>query len=422
MPWYPVTEVVIDAETVGAESTIAGETPHDADSSAQLNIRRLCTTIQDLQDKGLHVIVVSKQDIREAIEKEALTFLNVEMGHFLCLKSYNPGFIDTIRIAIDYEAFYVTAADLSCLQSDWRFPRKSKEFLLANPGLHVPFHFDSDSFSPNFAEGVQPGKFQAFVEEQESEEQRISPSKTSSRISHSEAWIDGDGGKAVPSSPDNWFRDTALPEIAVCNVQCKGKRHTLLAILGDDKDPLLRQAALLCNSFSISEVEFMRDWEFKVKTPWQQDGNGVLPHVIHNEIRPDGDFLWAIGVSSKKQTRQRAGKLAFFVANKIKTESSTGGADPQEKLARLVDRAKALMCTAMAAGEAVGPTSPLSDSRSAEFLPEKQEDTTVEDTHEIHTHDAYDTHDTHDAPDTREAPKNKMTNSSPMSWLEPVEV
>lgn len=80
------------------------------------------------------------------------------------------------------------------------------------------------------------------------------------------------------------------------------------------------------------------------------------------------------------------------------------------------------MCTAMAAGEAVGPTSPLSDSRSAEFLPEKQEDTTVEDTHEIHTHDAYDTHDTHDAPDTREAPKNKMTNSSPMSWLEPVEV
>ena len=73
----------------------------------------------------------------------------------------------------------------------------------------------------------------------------------------------------------------------------------------------------------------MRDWEFKVKTPWQQDGNGVLPHVIHNEIRPDGDFLWAIGVSSKKQTRQRAGKLAFFVANKIKTESSTGGADPQ---------------------------------------------------------------------------------------------
>ena len=135
----------------------------------------------------LHVIVVSKQDIREAIEKEALTFLNVEMGHFLCLKSYNPGFIDTIRIAIDYEAFYVTAADLSCLQSDWRFPRKSKEFLLANPGLHVPFHFDSDSFSPNFAEGVQPGKFQAFVEEQESEEQRISPSKTSSRISHSEA-------------------------------------------------------------------------------------------------------------------------------------------------------------------------------------------------------------------------------------------
>ena len=331
MPWYPVTEVVIDAETVGAESAITGGTP-DADSSAPLNIRRLCTTIQDLQDKGLHVIVVSKQDIREAIEKEALTFLNVEMGHFLCLKSYNPGFIDTIRIAIDYEAFYVTAADLSCLQSDWRFPRKSKEFLLANPGLHVPFHFDSDSFSPNFAEGVQPGKFQALVEEQESEEPKISPSKTSSRISHSEAWIDGDdGGKAVPSSPDhNWFTDTALPEIAVCNVQCKGKRHTVLAILGgDDKDPLLQQAALLCNAFSISEVEFMRDWDFKVKTPWQQEGTGNLPHVIHNEIRPDGDFLWAIGVSSKKKTRQRAGKLAFFVANKIKTEWSTGGADPQ---------------------------------------------------------------------------------------------
>jgi len=333
MPWYTVTEVVIDAETVGAESTITGGTPHDADSSAPLNIRRLCTTIQDLQDKGLHVIVVSKQDIREAIEKEALTFLNVEMGHFLCLKSYNPGFIDTIRIAIDYEAFYVTAADLSCLQSDWRFPRKSKEFLLANPGLHVPFHFDSDGFfSPNFAEGVQPGKFQALVEEQESEEPKISPSKTSSRISHSEAWIDGDdGGKAVPSSPDhNWFTDTALPEIAVCNVQCKGKRHTVLAILGgDDKDPLLQQAALLCNAFSISEVEFMRDWDFKVKTPWQQEGTGNLPHVIHNEIRPDGDFLWAIGVSGKKKTRQRAGKLAFFVANKIKTESSTGGADPQ---------------------------------------------------------------------------------------------
>ena len=334
MPWYPVTEVVIDAETVGAESTRTGETLHDADSSAPLNIRRLCTTIQDLQDKGLHVIVVSKQDIREAIEKEALTFLHVEMGHFLCLKSYNPGFIDTIRIAIDYEAFYVTAADLSCLQSDWRFPRKSKEFLLANPGLHVPFHFDSDSFSPKFAEGVQPGKFQALVQEQESEEPRISPGSKSStsKISHSEAWIDGEDakmGKAVPSSPnDNWFTDPALPEIAVCNVLCNGKRHTVLAILGgDDKDPLLQQAAQLCASFSISEVEFMRDWDFKVKTPWQ--GNGNLPHVIHNEIRPDGEFLWAIGVNSKKKTRQRAGKLAFFVANKIKTESSTGGAEPQ---------------------------------------------------------------------------------------------
>ena len=78
------------------------------------------------------------------------------------------------------------------------------------------------------------------------------------------------------------------------------------------------------------------------------------------------------------------------------------------------------MRAAMAAGEAVGPTSPLSDSRSAEFLPdEKQEDTPVEDTQEIHTHDA---HNAHDAHDPREAPKNKMTNSSLMSWLEPVEV
>ena len=184
---------------------------------------------------GLFVLLVAKKDLKEGILRVA-DEETMPLDDFLCVKSYNASFVDTIAIAVEYEAFYVTEI-LSDLQSDWRFPRKSKAFLKANPELHVDFSYDSTGFHVRFADGVEVGEFTVTAAE-------------SPKIAGSHHQL-----------PDGWISDgCGSPELAVVAVDCDGRRQTVLAILGVEKEPLLQQAASLCSQFNFGEEEWMSDW------------------------------------------------------------------------------------------------------------------------------------------------------------------
>lgn len=97
----------------------------------------------------------------------------------------------------------------------------------------------------------------------------------------------------------------------------------------------------------------MKDWKYPVRSPWKElNGGGNLPHVVYVK-RDGGEGLWAIGVSSRKKTRQRAAKLALFVLEKAMSPSWSGslslgmGPDVTDKIVNLVERTKQLILSAM---------------------------------------------------------------------------
>lgn len=359
---HRVSVVVLDAETVGPLGTPTYAKVEPKDPYRTTKILQLCKAIRTFQDLGLHVIVMTHRDIRNEIEETCESEMNIQMGHFLCMKAYNPGFVDTITLAIEYEAFYVTAADLSNLQDDWRFPRKSKAFLRNNPELSVSFTCDNGQFQPIFAPGVVPGNFCIEIDEPERGSQPKSEMAGSYAGDAGKGYpsTNGDVGKGYPSTngssipdwPSGWSTDHTSPELAVLAVDCDGERRPVLAMYGaEEKDKLLQSASSLCSAWNLGEVEFMKDWKYPVRSPWKDvNGGGNLPHVVYVK-REGGEGLWAIGVSSRKKTRQRAAKLALFVLEKAMSPSWSGslglGAEVTEKIVNLVERSRQLILLAM---------------------------------------------------------------------------
>lgn len=103
----------------------------------------------------------------------------------------------------------------------------------------------------------------------------------------------------------------------------------------------------------VSSKEYMKDWKYPVRSPWKElNGGGNLPHVVYVK-RDGGEGLWAIGVSSRKKTRQRAARVALFVLEKAMSPSWSGslslgmGPDVTEKIVDLVERTKQLILSAM---------------------------------------------------------------------------
>ena len=323
---------VVDAETV-------------ADEYGTPSLPHLCCAVRTLQDHGLKVIVLSKDlnlDLSEVQQVSEEHVLGVNKDHLRIIRAFNLGFVDTIRIAAEWEAFYVTNANLRDIETDWRLNMKTQSWLRANhPELHVSFSFDAGVFYPSFANGVIPGTF----------------------------CIGKSTSPAAPSSGklEDWVCDFEEPAMAVKAVKCQGTVQKVLAIFGlDEKDPLLQAASRLCSDFAVEEaglhdfeaywtcqtneniikrwkhgqvqtdwvrkvllsclwltkpynmsatceeVEFMRDWRYPVQIPWES-----LAHVVH-VVAGDLTGLWVLGVGSRKQVRRRAGKLALAVMEKAR--------------------------------------------------------------------------------------------------------
>lgn len=354
---HRVSVVVLDAETVGPLGTPTYSKVEPKDPDRTKKILQLCRAIRTFQDLGLHVIVMTHRDIRNEIEQTYESEMNIQMGHFLCMKAYNPGFVDTITLAIEYEAFYVTAADLSNLQDDWRFPKKSKAFLRNNPELSVSFTCDNGQFQPIFAPGVVPGDFCIEIDEPftfgSQPKSEMAGSNDAGDSGKGYQGTNGTNGTNIPDWPSGWSTDHTSPELAVLAVDCDGERRPVLAMYGAEKDKLLQSALSLCSGWNLGEVEYMKDWKYPVRSPWKElNGGGNLPHVVYVK-RDGGEGLWAIGVSSRKKTRQRAAKLALFVLEKAMSPSWSGslslgmGPDVTDKIVNLVERTKQLILSAM---------------------------------------------------------------------------
>jgi len=256
---HRVSVVVLDAETVGPLGTPTYSKVEPKDPDRTKKILQLCRAIRTFQDLGLHVIVMTHRDIRNEIEQTYESEMNIQMGHFLCMKAYNPGFVDTITLAIEYEAFYVTAADLSNLQDDWRFPKKSKAFLRNNPELSVSFTCDNGQFQPIFAPGVVPGDFCIEIDEPftfgSQPKSEMAGSNDAGDSGKGYQGTNGTNGTNIPDWPSGWSTDHTSPELAVLAVDCDGERRPVLAMYGAEKDKLLQSALSLCSGWNLGEVE-----------------------------------------------------------------------------------------------------------------------------------------------------------------------
>ncbi|CAK9112888.1 Uncharacterized protein SCF082_LOCUS52338 [Durusdinium trenchii] len=333
----PVSVCVLDAETV-SDSHVGTDQTGD---SFNTRLCRLCYAIQKLQESDLSVIVVSEEDIKDPLRAVSDKFLQIDMKRLLYIKAYNAGYIDTIRTAADYEAFYATNADLREIDADWRIPPKIQRWLRENQELHVSFSFDaSGAFHPHFAQGVIPGFYS------------ISIAPTTPAYC---------GGSA--RDLDGWTSDFGDPQIALRAVMCGENKHKVLALFAlDEKDPLLQMSFTLSSKFSVEEVEFMRDWQYPVRVPGQWEG---LPHVVH-VVAGDLKGLWVLGVGSRKVTRRRAGKLALAVMEKaLNSGQFVGNGEIDEQLQSLVERVKLLLNIELRPVEAESePTPPVASPAS----------------------------------------------------------
>lgn len=227
----PVSVCVLDAETV-SDSHVGTDQTGD---SFNTRLCRLCYAIQKLQESDLSVIVVSEEDIKDPLRAVSDKFLQIDMKRLLYIKAYNAGYIDTIRTAADYEAFYATNADLREIDADWRIPPKIQRWLRENQELHVSFSFDaSGAFHPHFAQGVIPGFYS------------ISIAPTTPAYC---------GGSA--RDLDGWTSDFGDPQIALRAVMCGENKHKVLALFAlDEKDPLLQMSFTLSSKFSVEAGSF----------------------------------------------------------------------------------------------------------------------------------------------------------------------
>ena len=298
---HTVSVCVLDANTVGMEGSLL----------------RLCSAIRKLQGYGLSVVLVSREDISDAVEAEVLT---LDMDRLLYFKAFNPGNVDAIQAAVSYEAFFVQNCDLV---EDWRLSKHAQEWLLRHAMLQVQFSFDATGgFHPQFATGVEPGVFA--IEEATA---RLLSDVCAMASNDSEE----DVGLEVTELPGGWIRDSGSPEMAV--------RGEVVAIGVDEKESM--QSAKQLGQLELEiEIHGQELQKLRLETPWPVLIRHRAPAPTPSPT-PSPLGLFALG-GSRKECRRRAARLALAVAHKLRQAKP-----PQNPyLQQLTRRAKRLMAEA----------------------------------------------------------------------------
>ena len=308
--------LVVDAESVGRTDAPSGQLP-------PLDIDRIIEAIQALQARGLKVILVSQHDLSRLMLDPS-----VDASSCLYVKALNDSVIDTVRIAADYRCYFLTSANVTSLERDWRLPQKQRTWLQQNPDMHVTFTFESASphFRAMFASSAPMHSSPEQIAEESDPPEFLGP----------------EHGK-LEALPSGWITDSLTPAMAVLFDPNVASQPVLALLAQDEKDGIFQHAVSLSqNSINCTvEEDDLRDWK-RVKGPWSHE------HVSSHVVRVTGSRnpLWAVGAAGRKQARRRAAHLSLVVAyyaSKSATASWNIFPKDNQQLNCLVARACKLM-------------------------------------------------------------------------------
>jgi len=114
-------------------------------------IEQITTAVNDLQSEGLKVILVRNQAVAEHLCAASSTF---DASNLLHVPSLGDTGVDTVKVAADYQCFFLTNRDVVELENDWRLPRHCKQWVhKCRSFLQIRFTFDgAGTFKPEWPE------------------------------------------------------------------------------------------------------------------------------------------------------------------------------------------------------------------------------------------------------------------------------
>eukprot|EP00434_Breviolum_minutum_P011729 symbB.v1.2.010349.t1/scaffold675.1/size173442/7 len=317
--------------------------------------------ILELQQNGVHVVVVNSHENLERLIRENTTGHDIKQC--MLIRSYHdPSILDVLELAEHYDfSYYATAFDVDTI-CDWRAPPSTLNWLEKyREKLEIQCSFAADGR----VRFIWPS--QRRTSKWPVPKAAASKSTTSVTVngksyypSMSESSGAGHGRHDLrPARPfvppreedivrmsTGWISDSQRfeeeLEMAVLPYKARGSLQLVLAILGhDEKNLLLQNASDMFQCLPMTDSKEEEDIQDSgSKCPW---GREIPSHVIV-VIGGVFDGLWAVGAGSRKRARIRAAKVAL-AGSVIQLRKIGAGFEERysEMLHPLVERAKVLM-------------------------------------------------------------------------------
>lgn len=314
------TVIAVDADNVGAETELVGNS-----SILGFNSKRVRRAVASLQQDGLRVILVSRHDLSQSFQDPQNAPI-VDSSRLLHVKAINPTPVDLVRVAEEYECCFLTLSDTSCLEDDWRLPRRRQTWLRSfRHDLHARFEWDRGTFR-----AIYPEKLGSFLLAQRLPSgSRIQAARTIDTVggapkSRCEEAVGGTTPvEYVDLSGATWRADAGEPPLAVLRARAPGSLCALCVLCDNDSDPIFQNACYLSSLVDCSHLrdeengqdleELMADLDELVAGPWAGNCDSYL--TTRAEGGPSAG-IWAIGLGGNKKGRKRAARLALAVADK----------------------------------------------------------------------------------------------------------
>eukprot|EP00930_Biecheleria_cincta_P079112 TRINITY_DN6681_c0_g1_i1.p1 TRINITY_DN6681_c0_g1~~TRINITY_DN6681_c0_g1_i1.p1 ORF type:complete len:761 (-),score=138.66 TRINITY_DN6681_c0_g1_i1:365-2626(-) len=322
---------VVDADSVGA----LAEVPELVGSSPARGFHgpRVRRAVAELQRQGLRVILVSRRDLSElCIPPSAhgdAEDLAINSDNLLHVKALNATVIDVICLAEEYQCCFLTASDIAPLQNDWRLPPRRQAWLKQlKQDLHASFKFDKNGcFEAIFPERVKSFLLSNCVATSHKPARDL-PTSEATDMDHPvppSAPAKQDGGMEDRLDPYSgmWRFDTVYPPLAVWS--SGESRLPILCVFCDmPSDAVFQASHQLSNSIVCSEINVFpsQDGPESLKALVRrlgQEADGAWSghtefQVARTSSSTNSNGLCAVGLGSKKLSRQRAARLAYLVA------------------------------------------------------------------------------------------------------------
>lgn len=313
-------------------------------------IGQITKAVHHLQTEGLKVILVRNQAVAEHLRGTSTTFDESRLLQVPCL---SETIVDALKVAEEYQCFFLTNLDVAALEDDWRLPLSCQRWLRRYRSyLHVRFAFDgAGTFrvdwpeqAPRRAKGATPSHVQlppASGKSLSSSACGMPPPQPTMR-QPSDSLPSETAPKSNTSDCDMLRPQGGWPPVVVLKSRSSSGAPPIICVTCEDpRSWLFPHAAELAMGTTQADLAEDEDDAYLLNEIRQARIGDWYNAVTVTEGRYKG--LRGVGLGGKQKSRKRAAKLALAAYSRVKRGGPVENPSCDGEFAFLVDTVRALL-------------------------------------------------------------------------------